>query len=140
MRYEHITSKKEQTEHKEFCKTNKIPIRYYRQRNAIPFDPNTIDEFVKDYPSKLTARDLEQVRDKLTIDSKVLEELYYKELIRKIAQKLNPLSKKVFRFMTKEFNQNEIAKKLNVSVRTVRRHVKKVREIVRKVLKRCPTA
>jgi RNA polymerase sigma factor (sigma-70 family) len=127
---------KEQKMHKEFCQQNKIPTRYYRDKNAISVDFTQIDEFVKKFPTKLTAKDLIKVREHFTVDSNTLEELYYKELLAKIKRKLPSKSKNIFLLMVKEFNQTQIAKRLKISSRTVRRHVKKIRGIVRKILQK----
>ena len=134
--YRQSGSKESIQEHNTYCIENKIPARYYRQRNAILVDFTQIDEFVRDYPAKITSRDLDKIRTETSVDSNILEELYYRETIKKIIRKLPPESKKIFKLMVEEYNQTEIAKRLKITARTVRRHVQKIRKIVTKILNR----
>ena len=128
--------KQEEQLKRDFCEQNKISKTYYRQKDNIIVDFSTIDNFVNTYPTKLTAKDIITIKDKIAISPHLIEKIYYNEIVTKIKKSLSPAVKKVFKLMLQEFSQKEIAQKLNITSRTVRHHVKIIREKTKKVLKR----
>ena len=119
----------------QFGKENKIPMKYYRQRKSIPVDFSQIDDFVVNYPTKLTAKDLQKVKDYTTQDNTLINEVDLKDTVKSIKRRLVLLDRLIFVLMLKEYTQVSIAKRLKISLKTVKRHVKKIRLIARKYIK-----
>ena len=120
----------------EFCKQNKISQRYYKQRNTLIVNFRAIERFSLDFYRRTNQKDLAKLKEKAFVNPKVLEKLYYDELIQHISSKLSSRENKVFNLlMDTDLTEKIIAKRLRITPRTVRRYVNKIRRIVRKFKK-----
>ena len=117
----------------EFCKENKLSQRYYKQRNTLVVDFRAIERFSLDFYKRTNQKDLARIKEKAFVNPKVLEQLFYEELLQHISSNLSSRENKVFKLLIdSDLSEKSIAKRFHISARTIRRYVNKIRQIVRK--------
>ena len=116
----------------EFCKENKIPQRYYRQRNTFIVDFKALEKYTLKFYQRTNQKDLANLKEKAFVSPKVLERLFYEELLQYINDNLTRRGNKVFKLLIYEgIKQKTIAKLLHITPRTVRRYVSKIKTVIR---------